>query len=176
MKRLLYRWFRAASSFQHRLDRRFTRAGWLALGVVVAAAVIGLDTNRTVGHPRWTGLVARTRGAEVTPTPLPPIAATGETEVSVELTPLRRGHVRFEGLTIARPDPLGLVQALMTIPLPQSLLVLPKRYPVRPIRLLGQRKYQPGGVALASSIGESDEFISLRDYRPGDPLRRIHWR
>src|SRR5438094_8029159 len=226
MKRLLFRWFNSFSAFQYRLDRRCTRAGSLALGVLGAAVVIGLDTNRTVGYqvltlvlalvvlsaasslvfrgrfsarrvlprfasvgvpltyrvaianetgrrqeglvlleeladprpsfeefvtarepgeerrnwfdrkvgyPRWAWLVARTRGAEVTPTPLPPIAATGETEVSVELTPLRRGHVRFEGLTIARPDPLGLVQALMTIPLPQSLLVLPKRYPVRPI-------------------------------------------
>src|SRR5204862_6450540 len=35
---------------------------------------------------------------------------------------------------------------------------------------------QHGGVALASAIGESEEFVSLRDYRPGDPLRRIHWR
>jgi uncharacterized protein (DUF58 family) len=25
-------------------------------------------------------------------------------------------------------------------------------------------------------VGESEEFVSLRDYRPGDPLRRIHWK
>jgi uncharacterized protein (DUF58 family) len=31
-------------------------------------------------------------------------------------------------------------------------------------------------VALAYSVGDSQEFISLRDYRPGDPLRRIHWK
>jgi hypothetical protein len=31
-------------------------------------------------------------------------------------------------------------------------------------------------VALTTSVGESEEFVSLRDYRPGDPLRRIHWR
>ena len=31
-------------------------------------------------------------------------------------------------------------------------------------------------MALASSVGDSEEFVSLRDYRPGDPLRRIHWR
>jgi uncharacterized protein (DUF58 family) len=45
-----------------------------------------------------------------------------------------------------------------------------------PIPLPGTRKYQPGGVALASSVGDSEEFLSLRDYRPGDPLRRIHWK
>jgi len=45
-----------------------------------------------------------------------------------------------------------------------------------PIQLGGYRKYQPGGVALASSVGDSEEFMALRDYRAGDPMRRIHWR
>jgi uncharacterized protein (DUF58 family) len=132
--------------------------------------------DRRVGYPRWVWLVAQKRGAVVTPQPLPPLAPTGETEIKVELTPLRRGHLRFSGLTIARPDPLGLVHALKTLPHAQSLLVLPKRYPMPRISLPGERRYQPGGVALASSVGESDEFAALRDYRAGDPMRRIHWR
>jgi uncharacterized protein (DUF58 family) len=37
-------------------------------------------------------------------------------------------------------------------------------------------KYQDGGVALASNVGQSDEFVALRDYRSGDPIRHIHWR
>jgi uncharacterized protein (DUF58 family) len=37
-------------------------------------------------------------------------------------------------------------------------------------------KYQEGGVAMASHVGQSEDFISLRDYRHGDPLRHIHWR
>jgi len=53
---------------------------------------------------------------------------------------------------------------------------LPRRYSVPALALPGARKYQHGGVALASAIGESDEFVSLRDYRPGDPMRHIHWR
>jgi uncharacterized protein (DUF58 family) len=269
MKRLLYRWFRSFSGFQFRLDRRCTRAGSLALGVLGAAIVIGLDTNRTVGYqvftlvlalvllstasslvfrgrfaarrilprfasvgvpvtyrvaianqtsrrqdglvlieelsdprpsfeefmtarepgeerrnwfdrqvgyPRWAWLVAQKRGAVIPPRPLPALAPAGETEVTVEVTPLRRGHLRFRGVTIARPDPLGLVQALKSIELPQSLLVLPKRYPMAEIRMAGTRKYQPGGVALASTVGDSEEFVALRDYRSGDPMRRIHWK
>src|SRR5262245_61559079 len=58
MKRLLYRWFSSFSAFQHRLDRRFTRAGTLALGVLGAAVVIGLDTNRTVGYQVFTLVLA----------------------------------------------------------------------------------------------------------------------
>ena len=79
-------------------------------------------------------------------------------------------------MSIAWPDPFGLFRSLFNIPCPQSALILPKRYPLPRLPLPGTMKYQQGGVALASSVGESEEFMSLRDYRPGDPLRRIHWR
>jgi uncharacterized protein (DUF58 family) len=42
--------------------------------------------------------------------------------------------------------------------------------------LPGAFRYQAGGVALASNVGQSEEFVALRDYRHGDPLRHIHWR
>jgi uncharacterized protein (DUF58 family) len=68
------------------------------------------------------------------------------------------------------------MRTLVTLPLPQTALILPKRYPLPPIALPGTMKYQEGGVALAASVGQSDEFVSLRDYRAGDPYRHIHWR
>ena len=37
-------------------------------------------------------------------------------------------------------------------------------------------QYQEGGVALAANVGRSEEFVALREYRHGDPLRHIHWR
>ena len=40
----------------------------------------------------------------------------------------------------------------------------------------GAVKYQQGGVSMASSVGESEEFVSLREYRAGDPMRRLHWK
>src|SRR5207237_287835 len=52
----------------------------------------------------------------------------------------------------------------------------PPRHPVRRFTLAGARRFQKGGVSLASRVGESEEFVSLRDYRPGDPLRLIHWK
>jgi uncharacterized protein (DUF58 family) len=94
----------------------------------------------------------------------------------MELTPLRRGVLRFESISLARPDPLGLVRAFRRLPAPASLVVLPRRYPLPALALSGGRQYQPGGVALAATVGEAEEFIALRDYRPGDPLRHIHWR
>ncbi len=94
----------------------------------------------------------------------------------MELVPLRRGILRFTGVTVARPDPLGLFRSFSKVAAPQTVLILPKRYPLPPIALPGAMKYQEGGVALAANVGRSEEFVALRDYRHGDPLRHIHWR
>ncbi len=108
--------------------------------------------------------------------PVPPAAPGEEVEVPLTFMPHRRGVLRFIGVTLARSDPLGLMRAVCTMPLPQTVPILPRRYPVPAIALPGVAKYQEGGVALAASVGQSDEYVALRDYRYGDPLRHIHWR
>ncbi len=107
---------------------------------------------------------------------VPPLPPKGEGEVRMEILPRHRGVLRFTGATLARTDPLGLFRSFARVSAPQTVLILPKRYWLPPIALPGSMKYQEGGVALASSVGRSDEFVSLRDYRRGDPLRHIHWR
>jgi hypothetical protein len=114
--------------------------------------------------------------ADIKEAGVPTVAPGQETEAVVELSPLRRGVLRFSGITLARPDPLGLVRSFVKVPAPQTLLILPRRYPLPPIALPGVTKYQEGGVAFASNVGQSEEFVALRDYRRGDPLRHIHWR
>jgi uncharacterized protein (DUF58 family) len=108
--------------------------------------------------------------------PIALLAARGETEVSMRGFAWRRGVLRLEAITVARTDAFGLARAFATHAAPAKLVVLPRRYQVAPLALGGNRRYQHGGVALASSVGESEEFIGLRDYRPGDPLQRIHWK
>jgi uncharacterized protein (DUF58 family) len=92
------------------------------------------------------------------------------------MVPLRRGVLRLDGSIIARTDPFGMFRSLTTVAAPQSVLILPKLYTMPPFELPGSTKYQQGGVSLAASVGESEEFVSLREYRPGDPLRRMHWK
>ena len=116
------------------------------------------------------------KAAVVKEASVPPIPPGQEVEARVEITPLRRGVLRLTGLALARTDPFGLYRALTTLALPQTILILPKRYPLPAIALPGTAKYQEGGVALAANVGQSDEYVALRDYRHGDPLRHIHWR
>jgi uncharacterized protein (DUF58 family) len=133
----------------------------------------GLRTFRLASRPRPRIDV---RQALVKPAELPPLGSRATAEGDVEIVPLKRGPLRFTGITIARREPIGLVRGFVRVPLAQSVLVLPKRYTLPSLPFPGTQNYQAGGVALASSIGESEEFVSLREYRPGDPFRRIHWR
>ena len=116
----------------------------------------------------------RVRGPKPVDLPLLPVGGTAS--VTLELLPLKRGVLRFASVTLARPDPFGLFRAFRHVALAGAVTILPKRYPLPAFVLPGAQRYQHGGVALAAAIGESEEFVSLRDYRPGDPLRRIHWR
>jgi uncharacterized protein (DUF58 family) len=110
------------------------------------------------------------------PEPIPAMPPGAAATVYICLRPMRRGVLRLTGATIARTDPFGLVRAFIKVPEPDTIIVLPRRYPLRAIALPGTLKYQQGGVALASSVGESEEFVSLREYRRGDPMRHIHWK
>ena len=107
---------------------------------------------------------------------LPALPPHREVEALVEIIPLRRGVLNWDGATLARPDPFGLFRGLVKIPGPGKMLILPRRYPLPPLAMPGTLKYQEGGVALAAQVGQSEEFVALRDYRHGDPLRHIHWR
>jgi len=132
--------------------------------------------DRTVGYFRWRWLIERRLPRDVERAELGALAPGERRELRLAFTPRRRGRIEFAGLTIGRPDPLGLVRGLVRLPLAARLIALPRRYRLPEIALPGRRKFQPGGVSLAASVGDSEEFLALRDYRPGDPLQRVHWK
>ena len=132
--------------------------------------------DRLVGYPRLISLIRHKRGGSIPVREIPPVPALDTSELDIEFIPARRGYLRFTSASIARPDPLGLFRAMQHYSARHSLLVLPRTYRVPRLHLPGRRKYQHGGMTLASHIGDSQEFLSLRDYQPGDPVRSIHWR
>src|SRR5665213_2426830 len=132
--------------------------------------------DRTYGYYRWRWLIERNIRAQIVEQSVPDLPGQTECSMEGELMPLRRGVLRLTGTTVACPDPFGLFRSLRKVPGPQSILILPRRYPMPAFDLPGSVKYQMGGVSMASSIGESEEFVALREYRAGDALRRVHWK
>jgi len=97
--------------------------------------------------------------------------------VAASITPTRRGVIPLNDLRILLPDPFGLVQNCRKVPTPPSTLtVLPKRHPLPSFEMPGGSRFQAGDENATNAIGSTGEFVGLRDYRPGDPLRQIHWK
>lgn len=132
--------------------------------------------DRHAGYYRWRWLVERRTPRAPAEVALPALEPGRAQTVKLALEPRRRGRIELAGVTLARTDPLGLVKGLVRAAAPGHVTVLPRRYRLPRIALPGARRYQQGGVTFATSIGESEEFVGLRDYRPGDPLQRVHWK
>ncbi|MDP6026385.1 MAG: DUF58 domain-containing protein [Pseudomonadales bacterium] len=132
--------------------------------------------DRFIGFHRFVYLQKMNTGITIKPQQVPDISLKATVNVTVEAEPMRRGIVQFSSTSVLHPDPLGLNHGVTLFDNPDSLIVLPKRYDVsKAFQIAGGRHFQPGGINASWSIGESDEFVSLRDYRDGDSLRKIHW-
>ncbi|MET0556995.1 MAG: DUF58 domain-containing protein, partial [Vicinamibacteria bacterium] len=99
-------------------------------------------------------------------------AASGLLEVAAP----ERGRFTLPALGVGRTDPLGLLSTRRLARPGEVVLAYPRFFEMPELSLPPGRRYQPGGIPLASSLGDATEFVGTRDYRDGDPLRRIHWR
>lgn len=122
---------------------------------------------------RWGGSSElRRETAEIFPAPRPGRDAEGR----LFLRPESRGRFTMPSIGAGRTDPLGLVSTRRVTHPAQVVLAYPRFYGLETLALPVGRRYQPGGIPLASSLGDSTEFVGTRDFREGDPLRLVHWR
>ena len=134
--------------------------------------------DRSFAYFRWQWLLLRNRlFADATSQEEVRLKPGHQSRVFIALTPLRRGVIRLHDLRVMLPDPFGLFQKCVKVSAPPAtLMVLPRRYPLPPIELPGGAAFKITGETNTNAIGNSGEFVGLRDYRPGDPLRQIHWK
>lgn len=88
----------------------------------------------------------------------------------------RRGHYVLPGPSALSTFPFALTQSKRYAPQTHKLVVYPRFQPLRRLHLGGGHRYQPGGVAMLSRVGESMEFVGNREYRFGDRVRDVHTR
>lgn len=66
-------------------------------------------------------------------------------------------------------DPIGLVETSVDVPAEESAVVYPT------VHLLANRGDLAGLFPDETAV-ERQEFDTLREYQPGDPLRHVHWK
>ncbi len=85
----------------------------------------------------------------------------------------RRGRTRFAGFRLATRYPFGLFVKSGVIEGHGEVVVLP---PVDPIEAPPSGESQTAGDRPVSRLGHGSTPSGLREYRPGDEPRTIHWR
>jgi uncharacterized protein (DUF58 family) len=87
---------------------------------------------------------------------------------------VRRGAYLLGPTTLTSGDPFGVFTIHKTIPAKDTLIILPMTFPIPtfppPPGIL------PGGKAIRQrSFDVTPHAAEVREYIPGDPMKRIHW-
>lgn len=88
-----------------------------------------------------------------------------------------RGKYRFSVLDVITRSPFGLIERRVTLDQPAELVVYPR---VGQLQRRWHQLYREASETKSGSRHDrstiEQEYHGLRDYRPGDTLRWIHWR
>ncbi|MFZ5884378.1 MAG: DUF58 domain-containing protein [Chloroflexota bacterium] len=85
-----------------------------------------------------------------------------------------RGGFTLGPTTLTSGDPFGIFRVSKKFPAAGRLVVFPMLYPVRDF--LSPPGLLPGGKAIRrKSIDITPHASGVREYVPGDPMKRIHW-
>ena len=103
------------------------------------------------------------------------VGARGNFRAAGSLRPLRRGRIRLKRIDLRTTFPFGLVRADRRIRQSASIVVWPARGKLTR-RLLRRGAVETSSAPPSQVSGGQDEFFGLREYRPGDNPRWIHWR
>jgi uncharacterized protein (DUF58 family) len=85
-----------------------------------------------------------------------------------------RGGFPLGPTTITSGDPFGMFRVFKKYPAAASLVVLPMIFPVA--QFVSPPGLLPGGKAIRrKSLDITPHASGVREYVPGDPMKRIHW-
>jgi len=88
----------------------------------------------------------------------------------------KRGVYTWSPLAISASDPFGVFQRFVPVEAQGEAIVYPKPLDLR--GSLGQSGVELRGISMGERARGSEsglDFYGIRDYAPGDDLRRIHW-
>ena len=105
------------------------------------------------------------------------VALRAGEDVSLDYTfQAERGSFSWKTLRARLSDPLGLIETDLELEAEAQVQVHPELNKFRPLPLTPQRTLPSAGSIPARRGGSGTNFWGVREYYPGDPLRRLDWR
>lgn len=97
-------------------------------------------------------------------------------EVSTVRVATRRGRHHAEPLTVRSSAPFGVAERRRRVPSEGSTLVLPAVEPLGHLPFIEAVSAVDVAIHSAPRRGQGPEYLGVREYRPGDSMRHVHWR
>lgn len=105
------------------------------------------------------------------------LAGGNHAEITYQYRPLERGPQTFEHVQVVLRSPLGLWHRSIKIGTPETVRVYPNFANIAKYTLLAtDNRLSQMGILIRRRRGDGMEFQQLRDYIPGDALRKIDWK
>ncbi len=107
---------------------------------------------------------------------LAPIRPGGSTVATYSLPTDRRGLYQVGPLTMTLHDPFGTARRSRVDHARTSVVITPRTWTLAALPPAPGDEPDHGTHSLTTASTVDEEFATLRDYVPGDDIRRIHWR
>ena len=88
----------------------------------------------------------------------------------------RRGAYTGAPITISCGAPFGFMRSTRTVQVASPAVVLPSWVDLRSFPILEPSSFPSDVLHERARTGAGEEFLGVRDYRPGDSPRSVHWR
>ncbi len=104
------------------------------------------------------------------------LAAAESADISYTVEAEKRGAYTLGPTLVSSTDPLGFYPRVQTIASSSEMLVYPVVLPLRQMAATGGGAWGQREQDSTVARGGGLDFHGVRDYQPGDELRRVHWR
>src|SRR3954467_12253924 len=124
---------------------------------------------------RW-GIVAHDQHVGGATTYLGAVRPGERVEVGTERGAPRRGGARPAVVELRSAAPFGVAERRRRLPADATTLVLPRIVPLGALPFVDLAPSREATTETDPRRGQGPEYLGVREYRPGDPIRQVHWR
>jgi uncharacterized protein (DUF58 family) len=107
---------------------------------------------------------------------LAPLTPGEEARAAYRFPTDRRGRFEIGPLRATLSDPFGLAMASRRVLGTEQVIVYPRVHEIVPPPDVGGLDLDRDHPAVRPRVESSGDFMTLREYVPGDDLRHVHWR
>lgn len=103
------------------------------------------------------------------------LASGSTTKIQLKISCFKRGKFNIGPVIIYLYDSFGLYAFKKTLQIYSEIYVYPETFFINKMPELNRGVSPWFGIETTHTSGEYDDFFGVREYKPGDPIKNIHW-